>query len=227
VQFIKVASRWLFILCVPLVLITGGISIAVNSQWWYDFGFARYNVSRDTGLAPAELNKAAGGLIEYFNSSEQNIHATVIKDGKPFILFNDREVAHLRDVKALFWLGYRVLAATLIYCLGYVALSLFAWKDRRHLALGLFGGGSLTVIVVAALGLGILFDFDQLFLMFHLVSFSNDFWLLDPTSDYLVMLFPQGFWFDTALFCALVTAAGAVILGGLGRLMLKKQAKEA
>ena len=61
-----------------------------------------------------------------------------------------------------------------------------------------------------------LIDFNWLFTQFHLLSFSNDFWLLDPATDYLIMLFPEGFWYDTFLFCALAIAAGAVILGGVG-----------
>ncbi len=67
-----------------------------------------------------------------------------------------------------------------------------------------------------ALGLGALFAFDQLFLQFHLLSFANDFWLLDPTRDYLIMLFPQGFWYDATLFGALATAGMAIIFGGVG-----------
>jgi len=68
----------------------------------------------------------------------------------------------------------------------------------------------------------IAFDFDQFFLQFHLLSFANDFWMLNPATDYLIMLFPQGFWFDATLVCALGTAAGAIILGGLGWWRLKK-----
>jgi integral membrane protein (TIGR01906 family) len=70
----------------------------------------------------------------------------------------------------------------------------------------LVGGGGLTLLLVLAMGLGALFDFDWLFWQFHLISFANDFWLLDPTRDYLVMLFPQGFWYDVTLFCALAAA---------------------
>ena len=66
-----------------------------------------------------------------------------------------------------------------------------------------------------ALGLSALFGFDQLFYQFHLLSFSNEFWQLDPAKDYLIMLFPGGFWYDAALFCALATVGLAVILGGV------------
>jgi integral membrane protein (TIGR01906 family) len=66
------------------------------------------------------------------------------------------------------------------------------------------------------LGVGTLLNFNQLFLQFHLLSFTNELWQLDPSQDYLIMLFPRGFWYDTTLLCALATAAGAIILGGVG-----------
>jgi LPXTG-motif cell wall-anchored protein len=47
--------------------------------------------------------------------------------------------------------------------------------------------------------------------------------MLDPTRDYLIMLFPQGFWFDVALFCAIATAVGAIILGGIGWWLRRKK----
>jgi integral membrane protein (TIGR01906 family) len=67
-----------------------------------------------------------------------------------------------------------------------------------------------------ALGLWALVDFGQLLLQFHLLSFANEFWQLDPTHDYLIMLFPEGFFYDATLICAGITAGLAIILGGLG-----------
>lgn len=207
-----------------MLLLTTSISGAVNSLWLYEYGFQKYGVSQVTGLAPSELDKAAAGLRGYFNSGEATISITVTKDGAPFTLFNEREVAHLRDVKGLIWLGYRVLLGTLVYSLCYVGLSLFLWRDRRRLAWGLAGGGCLSLGLLLALGLGTLFDFDQLFWQFHLISFANNFWQLDPTRDYLIMLFPQGFWYDAALFCVLAAALGALILGGVGWYLLARKA---
>ncbi len=212
----RIAAKWLFIVCLPVLLLTASVSGAVNSLWLYQYGFDKYGVSQTTGLAKSELDEAATSLINYFNSDEETISITVMKDGKPFTLFSEREVAHLRDVKGLIWLVYWVLLGTVVYALGYVGLNLFLWQDRRRLARGLVGGSCLTLVLMLALGLGTLLDFDQLFWQFHIISFANDFWLLDPTRDYLIMLFPQGFWYDAFLFCALAAAVGAVILGGVG-----------
>jgi len=210
-----IMAKWLFILCLPMLLLTASIAGAVNSPTLYKYGFEKYNVSQTTGLTEAELEKAAAGLINYFNSDEEDISLTVIKDGKPFVLFNEREVTHLRDVKGLFRLDYWVLLGTLIYALAYVGFSVWR-KSWRQLARGLVGGSGLTLALMLALGLGTLLNFNQLFLQLHFISFTNELWLLDPTKDYLIMLFPRGFWYDATLFCAIATAVGAVILVGVG-----------
>ena len=222
-----IAAKWLFISCLPVLLLAGSISLAFNSLWLYKYGFDKYDISRNTGLAQSELDRAAIGLIRYFNSGEENISLAVTKDGETFELFNEREVVHLRDVKGLIWLDYWVLLGTLVYVLGYAGVSLFWWKDRRRLARGVVGGSGLTLALMLLLGLGMLLNFNQLFLLFHLVSFTNEFWMLDPTRDYLIMLFPSGFWFDAATFCALATALGAVISGGVAIICLRRTSKVA
>ena len=214
---LTISAKWIFILCLPVLLLTASIGWGVNSQWLYKYGFEKYDVSQTTGLAKMELKKAATGLISYFDSGEEYISLSVIKDGDPFELFNQREAIHLRDVKGLIRLDYWVLLGTLIYTLGYAGVSLF-WRRRRswrRLGWAVISGSSITLGLMLALGLSALFGFDQLFYQFHLLSFSNEFWQLDPTRDYLIMLFPGGFWYDAALLCVLVTAGLAVILGGV------------
>jgi len=204
-------------LCLPILLLTASLGWAANSHWLYNYGFEKYDVGQTTGLADSELEKAASGLISYFNSGEEYISLTVIKDGEPFELFNQREVIHLKDVKGLIWLDYWVLLGTLVYVLAYAGVCLF-WRKRRYwrrLAWGAVGGGGLTLALMLALGLGALFGFDRLFWQFHLISFTNELWQLDPTKDYLIMLFPQGFFYDATTFCAIGTAGLAIILGGV------------
>lgn len=222
ITILKTSIQWLFSLCLSVLLITASVSGAANSLWLYKYGFEKYNISQVTGLAPAELDKAARGLIGYFNSNDEFIDLTVIKDGKPFTLFNEREVSHLKDVKGLFRLVYKILLGSIVYALIFIGVDLFWWRDKRRLGRGLFFGGCLTLALMLALGLVIAFDFDQFFLRFHMLSFANDFWMLDPTRDYLIMLFPQGFWYDAARVCVIATAVGAVISGGVGWWQLRK-----
>ena len=165
-------TKWIFILCLPFLLFSASITWALNSHWLYRYGFNKYDVSQTTGLSPAELEKAASGLISYFNSSEEYIKLTVIKDGKPFELFNQREIIHLKDVKGLIWLVYWVLIGTGIYVLAYAGLHLFynKGKYRQRLTWRVVGGSGLTLLFMLLLLIGGLTDFDRLFLLFLLLK---------------------------------------------------------
>ena len=112
---------------------------------------------------------------------------------------------------------------TTLYVAGYTGISLL-WRKRRYwrrLAWGVVGGGGITLALMIVLGLAALLDFQGLFLQFHLFSFANDFWQLDPTKDYLIMLFPQEFFYDATLFIALVTLGTAIILSGTAGIYLR------
>ena len=222
-KFSGTFARLLFALSLAALLLSAAIGGAINSRWLYQYGFQKYQVSETTGLDAAELGKAARGLIRYFNSDEELISLTATKDGQSFPLFNQREIVHLKDVKGLVWLDYRVLMGASLYILIYT-LGVFLSRTRkwRSLAKGVLGGSALALGLMLALGLGTIFSFEQLFLQFHLLSFTNDFWQLDPAQDYLIMLFPQGFWFDAFAFCALTAATVAVVLGVASWLYLKK-----
>ena len=213
-------AKWLFILCLPILLMTASLSWAVNSLWLYKYGFEKYNVSHTTGLAEVELEKAAKGLISYFNSDEEYISLTVTKGGQPFELFTEREIIHLWEVKILFQLVYYLLGGTLAFVIIYSLVTLL-WRRGspwRILTSGVLRGSVLTLGLVGILALGAVVAFGPLFWWFHeiaFVFFEGDYWILDPSQHYLIMLFPQGFWYDAAIFCALATVGLAIVLGGV------------
>jgi integral membrane protein (TIGR01906 family) len=227
VKYAAFITRLFCIIGVPLLLLSASIACAVNSPWVYESGFEKYGIAEKTGIDETELEKAAEGLITYFNSTDELIDLTVMKAGRPMTLFNEREVIHLKDVKGLFLLDYFVLGGTLVYILGYLAFHLTRQgkKAMPHLVRTALWGGGLTLALMAALGLGALTGFDELFLRFHLISFANDFWLLDPSTDYLVMLFPQGFWYDVTMLVAVGTAVAAALLAGGSFFWLKRTGK--
>jgi integral membrane protein (TIGR01906 family) len=77
---------------------------------------------------------------------------------------------------------------------------------------------ALMVGVVVLVGVLSLLDFDGLWTRFHQVAFRNDMWLLDPRTDYLIMLFPEPFWFTGTMRMALTVGLqtiGAAVVGAL------------
>jgi integral membrane protein (TIGR01906 family) len=215
-KILGVTAKWVFMLCLPFLLFTASLAWVINSLWLYNYGFEKYGVSQVTGLEDTELEKAASGLVSYFNSGEEYISLTVIKDGEPFEVFNYREIIHLKDVKRLIWLDYWVGLGTLVYVLAYAGVCLLWRRPKywRRLARGVVGGSGLTLGLMLALGLVSLFAFDWLYWQFHVISFTgNDFWVLDPAKDYLLMLV-QGVQYDAVILIFAATATGAVVLGG-------------
>jgi len=210
------AAKGLFMLCVPILLLTASLAGASNSLWLYNYGAERYDVSQklaDAGLelTDSEIKQVYAELIGYFNSDEENVNIALVN-------FTDEEKIHFRDVKGLIWLDYWLLLGTLIYILAYAGVSLFWWKDRRGLARGLVGGGGLTLAMMLALVLaGTASGFGPLFRNFHLAFFSNIHW---SAEGYMLKLFQEDFFRDAALFVALATGVGAVISGGVGVCLL-------
>jgi integral membrane protein (TIGR01906 family) len=229
-KILGAVARWLFILSLPPLILSATIHLEFNSLRLYQDGFEKYNVSQTTGLDETELTKAASGLISYFSSDEDYISLTVIKNGEPFELFNQREIAHLKDVKALVKLNFRLLLGTAIYVGVFAGMCLF-WRKRRYrrqLVRGTFIGSIITLGMIVALGIGsAVADFNQLFLQFHFLAFTNELWMLDPTRDYLIMLFPEGFWFDAALLMGKIIAGVAGALCGISAWYLRRARKQA
>jgi len=217
-----VRLRWLpaalFIIAVPVFLVTGSLTWAFNNIGLYESGFEKYRISRASGITPEDLRQVALELRAYFNSTEEPLDIRTRIHGAERELFNDKEIHHMRDVKRLLWGVYAALAAS---ATGIIALTAagIAQRRREHLpalAFRLLWGGLLTAGLLIVFGLLALAGFDRLFLLFHQISFANDFWQLDPRTDYLVLLFPQGFWFDATMWVALRALAGGLMLAAAG-----------
>ena len=204
----------LFIVAVPLFLITGSVSWAFNSPGLYNDGFEKYSISRISGITDGDLRQVGAELRSYFNSGDEPLHVRTRIFGKEQDLFNDREVAHMKDVKQLVRGVYILALASAVYLAAMVVAG-FAMQRGRFaapLAKRALWGGGLTLGLLVLFGIVALVGFDSVFLKFHQLSFANDFWQLDPRTDYLVRIFPQDFWFDATVWVAVRAIAGAVVL---------------
>jgi len=207
----------LFIICIPLLLITTNLRFAVNDVRLYEYGFNKYNVSETTGLDKGNLTEIAQELITYFNSDEEFVDISV---------YNQRDIQHLKDVKGLVQLVYRLQFVALAYIAVYIGFNFLILRGAfwRQLARRLIWGSGATIVILAVLGIIALVDFDQFFLLFHLVSFHNDLWQLYP-GDKLLAMFPEGFFNDAALFVGGAIIIEAIIVGAAAWALLRWKGK--
>jgi integral membrane protein (TIGR01906 family) len=211
------AARWLFIICFPLLFLTSTVRCGATSIHIYEYAFDKYGISEVTNMERAQLSEIARTLVDYFNSEVETPQMNVVNQyGEEFDLFHDYELVHLRDVKSLFQLDHRVQEASLGYIVIYSLLFLLWRKGRwQNLAKEVSWGCALTLALMAALGIASIFNFERLFVQFHLVAFSNPYWMLDPSRDYLIMLFPEDFWRDIAFLGGAAIAVEALVVGGI------------
>ena len=207
----------LFVVSVPLFLATAGVTWAFNNPGIYEGGFEKYDISFRTGITDADLAQVSADIRGYFNSRREPLDVRTRVFGRERELFNTQEIVHMRDVKRLVWGVYVVGAVTAVYMLAATGVGIF--RQRRlfieTLAKRFLFGAGLTLAIIVAIGLFALVGFDTLFLKFHQLSFANDFWQLNSSTDFLVMLFPQDFWFDATMWVAARAVVGALILSVL------------
>ncbi|MSQ05845.1 MAG: TIGR01906 family membrane protein [Dehalococcoidia bacterium] len=204
----------LLVLAVPLLLVCASVAWAVNDLGLYQQGFQKYQISDYTGIAEGDLRQVGADIRRYFNSTEEPLAVRTRIFGREQALFNTREAQHMADVKRLIWGVYAVGTVSGLFLAGMACQGLRRRGRSYWLRLARLGlrGGALTLLLLLAIGLFSLVAFDTLFLLFHQISFANDLWQLNPATDYLVALFPQGFWFDATLRVATLAVAGAVAL---------------
>ncbi len=206
-----------FAIALAVFLVTSNVRLAVNSLPLYEYGFRQYHVSLSTGLDAEQLSQAARQIRDYFNSPDELLDVRVTIDGVTRPLFVEQEIIHMRDVKDLVSKVYRVQEGAFLFLFLFATLGFFILGSEfggllHRLSIA---GSMVTLALVGVVAAASLVAFGPLFLVFHLVGFSNDLWQLDPYTSYLLRMSPEGLWRDAAL-----VVGAASVIEALGIMLL-------
>ena len=94
----------LFILAIPIALITTNVRFAASEHRVYDYSIREYDAASVSGIPQEELLRANRELVRYFQAEAPGPLRIEVHDraGRTVSLFNARETAHLADVRDLF-----------------------------------------------------------------------------------------------------------------------------
>ena len=221
---IRFFTRSVFIVLIPILLLSVSIAWAFNSLWIYKAGFTKYDVGQTLGLSSVELDRSASELIAYFNNPHQeylDINVTY-NTGETAPLYDQADILHMKDVKSIIWLDYGLLLFAVIYSLVYILVNAI-WNKRngcREIGLGAVWGGGLTVGLLCFLSIFVITSFDSFFITFHEIFFPQGNWQF-PFGDTMITLFPDGFWSNVTMLVGLVALALAIIVLSVGLLLLR------
>jgi integral membrane protein (TIGR01906 family) len=202
---IRALVSLIFVVLVPILLISTSLRALVTDRALILRGFQENRVDLTTGLDEPQLERIADAFVAYFQAPPGPLQMQI-------------SVQHMEDVQALIQLFLRLQLVALAVVV--VRAGLAVAFDRSTVPVGreLLWSAGLVVVLVALVGVLSLVDFTELWTRFHQIAFRNDLWQLDPSRDYLIMLFPEPFWYTATIRMAVTVALetlGVAVLGAL------------
>lgn len=227
----KTNTRTVFVLAFLLnlslliALLLTAVDVSSFSRAFYAKQYRELSTAKEIGITQTDLDLATEQLLDYIQNKTEHLDLAVILEnveGKPNVkMFNQREIDHMVDVRALY------LEAMLVrnILLGFAAAILLSliWRIhsetnpeicrtlRRSLGLALL----IFLVLIAAIATYAALDFNAFWTRFHLLFFSNDLWILDPRTDRLIMMVPSAFFFALVQKILITSVAALLVYSGL------------
>lgn len=190
-----------------LVLLTGAIATPILCRPFYYAHIDALDLTDRVGLPEAEIRRAYNEMMDYCTGGDT--FSTGVLPHSP------QGASHFADVRSLFLLDLRLLAASVGAC---VVLFVLTRLIRRRCSpilgrgpgfwAGLGLGGSFALVG----GLAAL-DFERAFVIFHQLFFPGKTnWLFDPNTDPIIFILPQEFFRNCALLILGLLLGGCMVM---------------
>lgn len=211
----KIAFTLLGLLGLAALMCSVAASCVTNEALMHQ-GFLNHGNTAHLNLTGDYYDEAAKGIAAYMDGRADEI-AHPVDASNP--LFSENEMLHLADVRGIVnalkiirWAGGLTAILGIL-----VAWVLDRKQEKNTLMQSLWQGFAYAGMGLFAIGLAICIwgfvDFESLFWQFHLVSFTNDLWLMDPATDLMIALMPESFfvWYAGELLKALLPIFGIML----------------
>lgn len=200
-NFLAWAAGILCTFCLMIIfLITSVESVVYWTPGYFEREYTMYHVPETVSMEMNDLLYVTDEMMMYLRGEgRDDLNISVPVDGHLRPFFNEREIAHMEDVRELFIGALHLRTACIVTALLCLALLLIIKADvKRILPRAVCTGTGIFVLLTAGLALLISTDFSKYFIIFHKIFFDNDLWILDPATDLLINIVPEPFFADTA-----------------------------
>jgi len=187
-------------LLIVSVLFTS-LQLSINNRAWFEREYEKFDLAGKIGISNSDSADAIMRLIDYMEGRVDSIELTVHQNGEAVSMYNEREMEHMIDVRALYqtWRSVRTYGAIagVILLLG----AFFINKKEFLIALarGYLRASAAFGILLFGIGLFVAIDFNAFWTAFHHLFFTNDLWLLDPATDRMILICPERLFSDIVL----------------------------
>lgn len=177
-----------------------GLTLVLNVRPIYYLAIKMFDIDVTSGYPVDEIKLNFNALMDYccpfFTGPLQF----------PTMPSSASATSHFAEVKVIF---------NIIYAVGFVSFlvitPVFIYK-LYYREKNFFKTCAITTIVIPIiLLLACIIDFDDLFILFHKVVFSNDDWLFNPATDPIIKILPESYFMLCAIIIAAIVIIGAIV----------------
>ncbi len=211
--------------CFIIVCVVFSIQITAINPNFYIPKYESMNLAEQIGVSNTDLNKSIHVLLDYLDDKRDNIDSKITWYGHSQAMFNEKEKSHMVDVKALYQNALKVgYMSALIFVLILIYFFMNEKKNKfAYLSKGMIRAALSFVVLLVFFGFWIFTDFTSFWTWFHTLFFSNQLWLLDPSTDFMINMLPETIFYQLVLSCALKVVLGVgCLLTFSGYYLVKK-----
>jgi len=137
-------------------------------------------------------------FTDYLKFRRDNLYINIELKDEVVTVFNEKEISHMKDVKDLFAISYGLIIA------GFIVLVITIYyniKKNRYDFIYKTVKTSLFITTLIVISFAIIFttSFDTFWHYFHKVFFTNDLYLLNPKTDFLIQIMPLDFFIKISI----------------------------
>ncbi|EHI55231.1 integral membrane protein [Johnsonella ignava ATCC 51276] len=192
----------IFTFSLMIILLISSVDIvAYHIPGYYRYEYTKYSSHDRVGMDMDELLRVSGEMMAYLKGKRESLSdiSAKIKNQPDVLFFNEKEAAHMKDVRELFIAAIFIRRILLAICILIPAIIKFSRGSlRKVMPKNLLAGSCIFLTLLLCVGGIIASNFSKYFVVFHHIFFNNDLWILDPATDNLINIVPEGFFLDTA-----------------------------
>ena len=203
-NFLAVAA--MFFIVIAALLTSFQVAIYGDSDYgFYESLYEKYHVTDDLDMEMDDVMEVTGYMMDYLIGREDVLSIVTDVDGKEQDFFNEQDRLHMADVRNLFLGGLKLRNILLVLAAVLIAVLIGCKADWKHLLAKAYSWAlAVFLAVIVFLGIAFAIDFTKCFTIFHEIFFTNDLWLFDPETDYMIRMLPEGFFSDMVIRIGLV-----------------------
>lgn len=192
-------------------LLTGALYRVFIDKGWVQKEYVRLNIEEETGWSPEYCTFVLGSMMDYSikkRSTLEDVPLLPVEEGEMF--FNESELSHMKDVRALtvkvLNLGFAALIiGTVLLLFAFLVLMKGAFKPFSKAFLIALG---VLLLIVIGLGIWMAVDFDSFWTAFHIVFLDLESSTFDPAVSNMIKICPAELFFDIIKHFALIAGLG-------------------